>query len=102
MKYLIFLFITFSLSLQSQVISGKLVRISDGDTVVLLDSTNTQIKVRLNGIDCPESGQDFGNKATEFVRQLTRGRKIKVEVKGTDIYNRTLGVLYADNINVNE
>lgn len=102
MKYIILLFLFLSLNLNSQTLTGKLVRVSDGDTVVLLDSTNTQHKIRLDGIDCPEKGQDYGAKATEFVREITKNRTIKVGVKGKDRYSRILGILYADDINVNE
>lgn len=39
---------------------GRVVGIADGDTLTLLDSTNTQHKIRLSGIDSPEKGQPFG------------------------------------------
>lgn len=51
----------------AQTITGRVVRIVDGDTFVLLVSGNTQEKVRLAGIDCPEQGQAFGTKAKEAV-----------------------------------
>lgn len=49
-------FITFT-CLGQRTITGKVVRIADGDTITLLDSTNTQIRIRLFGIDCPETGK---------------------------------------------
>ena len=47
----------------AESLTGKVVRIVDGDTLVLLDSGNTQHRVRLAGIDTPERGQPFGKKA---------------------------------------
>jgi len=38
---------------------GRVVGIADGDTLTLLDATNTQHKIRLAGIDSPEKGQPF-------------------------------------------
>ena len=38
-------------------LTGRVVRVVDGDTVVVLDTEKTQHKVRLAGIDAPESGQ---------------------------------------------
>jgi len=38
-------------------ISGKIVKIADGDTLTILDRANTQHKIRLAGIDAPEKGQ---------------------------------------------
>jgi endonuclease YncB( thermonuclease family) len=82
--------------------TGQLVKVTDGDSVVLLTANKQQIKIRLDGIDCPELGQPYSRKAQQFVRDLCKNRTIKVEEKGKDIYRRTLGVLYADTINVNE
>ncbi|WP_101690765.1 thermonuclease family protein [Dysgonomonas massiliensis] len=101
-KYIILLLIVLSLPIQSKTLKGKIVRVSDGDTIVLLDSTNTQHRIRLDGIDCPEKGQPFGRKATDFLKELTTGKTIIVEWEKKDRYNRILGVVYADNINVNK
>ena len=46
-----------SLALNAQTIQGKVVRVSDGDTITILDEG----KVRLNRIYAPENGQPFGD-----------------------------------------
>ncbi len=104
MNKLLLLFITFLLliPISAKTLKGRIVKVSDGDTIVLLDSTNTQHKIRLDGIDCPEKGQPFGTKATEFVKQLTINKTIIVEWKKKDRYNRILGIVYADSVNVNK
>ena len=38
----------------NELIEGKVVGITDGDTFTLLDQGKKQLKVRLYGIDCPE------------------------------------------------
>jgi len=43
----------------AQTVSGKVVGVSDGDSLTLLVQGNRQIKVRLEGIDAPETGQEF-------------------------------------------
>ena len=45
--------------------SGKVVKISDGDTATVFTSDFKEVKIRLNGIDTPESSQAFGTKAKE-------------------------------------
>jgi len=40
---------------------GKVINVADGDTITLLDDTNTQHKIRLTGIDAPEKRQALGN-----------------------------------------
>lgn len=68
----------------------------------MLDSTNTQHKICLDGIDYPEKGQPFGTKATDFVKKLTVGKTIVVEWEKKDRYGRILGYVYADGVNVNK
>ena len=41
-------------------IVGRVVKVSDGDTITILDSSKTQHKIRLHGIDTPEKKQAFG------------------------------------------
>lgn len=102
MKVVIFILFCFALTIHSQNnIKGKITKVTDGDTVILLDSTNTQHKIRLHGIDAPENGQDYGNKSKQYLSSLIAGKKVKVDVKGTDQYKRILGVIYLDDMNIN-
>ena len=55
------------------MISGKVVGVSDGDTITFLEN-RTEHKLRLYGIDAPEGGQAFGNRAKQFVSDLVFGK----------------------------
>lgn len=79
----------------------KVVGVHDGDTVRCLDADNVQHKVRLVGIDAPETGQAFGTKSREHLAALVMGRMVAVERHGEDRYGRTLGRIDADGRNVN-
>ena len=84
------------------VLRGKVVRVADGDTVTILVD-ETQHRIRLDGIDCPELKQAFGRKAKDFVSDLVFGETVKVVYEDTDFYGRILGVVYAPGgVNVNE
>jgi micrococcal nuclease len=61
--------------------TGKVVGVSDGDTITVLRGHET-VKIRLEGIDCPESGQDFGRRAKRFTSDLVFG---KVTKSGGDV-----------------
>lgn len=74
-------------------LEGKVVSITDGDTLVLLVGT-TQHKIRLEGIDAPESNQAFGTKAKEALAERVFGKEVKVEWKSRDKYQRILGHIY--------
>src|SRR5207247_6756232 len=39
------------------------------------------VRIRLNGIDCPEKGQPFGKAAKQFTSEMTLGKPITVAVK---------------------
>lgn len=68
----------------AQFIQAKVVRVSDGDTITILDSSNTQTRIRLHGIDCPEIGQDFGQVARKHVADMIAGEIVNVEVTDID------------------
>jgi len=70
--------------------TGKVVGITDGDTIKVLKD-GKEVKVRLDGIDCPETGQAFGKRAKQFASDMVFGKEVKVKSKGLDKYGRTLG-----------
>jgi len=81
---------------------ANVVRVKDGDTIVVADD-NKQIDIRLEGIDCPESGQAFGQKAKQATSQLVFGKTVTIQPTGTDKYGRTLAnVLLPDGRSLNE
>lgn len=68
---------------------GRVVGVSDGDTITVL-SGSEQVRVRLNGIDCPERGQPFGDRAKRKASELAFGKDVTVRPFGTDRYGRTI------------
>lgn len=85
-----------------KALSGKVVGISDGDTFKLLVDGNKTIRVRLFGIDAPEKEQDYGTQAKQALSNLIFAKEVQVEQKNKDRYGRIIGVVYVNNINVNE
>lgn len=69
---------------------GRVVGVSDGDTIEVLRAGRA-VRVRLHGIDCPESRQAYGTRAKQFTAQLVFGKTVAVQVHGTDQYGRILG-----------
>lgn len=70
--------------------TGKVVGVSDGDTLTVLRG-RTQVRVRLHGVDTPESAQPFGNVAKKRTSDLVFGKVVTVEVRDTDQYGRIVG-----------
>ncbi|MAT94157.1 MAG: nuclease [Halioglobus sp.] len=77
-------------------ISGRVVAITDGDTIKVLDSTKTEHKVRLRGIDAPEKGQPYGRKSRKQLARLVAGREVRVESTKMDRYGRTIGKVWVE------
>jgi endonuclease YncB( thermonuclease family) len=67
--------------------SGKVVGVSDGDTITVLKD-RTPVKIRLSGIDCPETGQDFGSRAKSVTSELAFGKVVAVHPSRKDRYGR--------------
>jgi endonuclease YncB( thermonuclease family) len=62
-----------------KAITGKCIKVVDGDTIVV-DCGAKQMTVDLAGIDAPELEQDFGREARAFVRDLTKGQEVAVQL----------------------
>lgn len=80
--------------------SGKVIGVSDGDTITVLKN-KTPVKIRLYGIDTPESGQAYGNKATKYMKKLVSRKTVQVTEYDIDKYGRSVSVVKAGSINVN-
>ena len=74
--------------------TGKVVGVSDGDTITVLYQGNKQYKVRLQHIDCPESAQDFGSKAKKALSAKVFSKVVTVKWDEMDRYKRILGDVY--------
>lgn len=92
-KYILLFILSISLSLYSQEFSNiKIVRVLDGDTIdVVLNGEQTRI--RIAEIDCPEKGQPYANRATEFTKSFTRGNVVNLKIKEKDRYGRYIGYI---------
>lgn len=82
-------------------LSGRVVRVADGDTLSLLDKDNRQHKIRLHGIDSPEREQRYGKSAWNALADMVDGKRVSVVVLGEDSYGRTDGTIYLGDRNIN-
>jgi len=81
--------------------SGKVVGVSDGDTITVLRGDKSTARIRLESIDCPEKKQPFGNAAKEFASNLVFGKTVTIVVKETDRYGRLIATVYIGETNLN-
>ncbi|MEN3323690.1 thermonuclease family protein [Mariniflexile soesokkakense] len=87
----------------SQIITGKVVAIADGDTFKLLDKDSKLHKIRVANIDCPERKQPFSTKAKKFTSDAIFNKTVKINILRTDRYGRLIGdVIYNGSLNLSE
>jgi len=75
-------------------IIGRVVSIADGDTMTVLDASNTQHKIWLEGIDAPERGQPFGTRSRQNLSDLVFGKDVRVDWYKRDRYGRSVGKVW--------
>ncbi|MDD2467154.1 MAG: thermonuclease family protein [Desulfobulbus sp.] len=90
-----------TLSFAAEAVPVKVVSVTDGDTIKVV-ANNSQIKIRLYGIDAPEKSQPFGQASAAALKSLITGRNITVENIDQDRYGRTVALVFADGASVNQ
>ena len=70
------------------IIEGRVVGVSDGDTITVLDSEKKQHNVRINGIDAPEKKQAFGERSRQSLARMTHEKDARIECHKTDRFGR--------------
>ena len=83
------------------ILTGKVIRVVDGDTVYVLDEKKKQHNIRLAGIDAPERGQPYGKAATKYLKELITGKNVCVDWYKKDRYKRLVGVIHYKNQDIN-
>ncbi|MFA5849432.1 MAG: thermonuclease family protein [Bacteroidales bacterium] len=83
----------------------KVTRVIDGDTFVILNNDGSDEKIRLTGVNAPESRntgkkkkEEFGIESKAFLSKFLTGKMVRLEfdVQKTDRYGRTLAYVYLE------
>lgn len=86
---------------------GMVRQVYDGDTLLLAARPQGQLKVRLYGIDAPETakpdrpGQPYSGVAKRMLMYKLLGKAVTVEVREQDQYQRVVGVVRLDGVDIN-
>ena len=90
-KLVFFCLLFFSILSFAEELIGKVIKVSDGDTITVLDNNNQKHKIRLKGIDAPESQQVYGDISTQSLAELVYDKEVVVNWDKKDKYYRILG-----------
>ena len=80
----------------ADTLTGRVIRVVDGDTVALLDEHANIQKIRLAGIDSPECGMPYGPAAKTYLEDLVLGKTVQAFTTRHDRYWRTVATLVLD------
>jgi endonuclease YncB( thermonuclease family) len=94
MGILVFLFPACLLA--TDLISGKVITVIDGNTLEVYTSDNETYKIFLFGIDSPELEQEYGDKAKRFLAKLILDKNVEVQIQGKDRLGNRLGIIWID------
>jgi micrococcal nuclease len=87
---------------------GIVQRVADGDTITVITANQTKLRIRMWGIDAPETpkgakfpGQPYGKDAEAYLKQLVEGKRVTVEIYQVDRYKRLLSTIFLDGKDIN-
>lgn len=78
----------------AEMLQGRVIAVSDGDTVTVLDPDRNQHKIRLMGIDAPEKTQAYGQRSKQHLSNLVFGKDVLIEWHKRDRYQRIVGKIF--------
>ncbi len=97
-----------------RTVTGTVTKVSDGDTIHITTPEQTKLKVRLYGIDAPETpkinrqsgkvhqpGQPFSEEAQKALKDKIMGKQVKLEILDIDKYRRMVGIVWLNDRNIN-
>jgi len=97
--YIIALCLVFlSIPAVADTLTGKVVKITDGDTLYVLDANYKQHKIRLAGIDAPERKQAYGLASRKHLLSIVAGKQVTIEYQKRDRYGRIVGKVLLDRV----
>jgi endonuclease YncB( thermonuclease family) len=87
---------------QQSVIHGRVIGVTDGDTLKVLVADQQLLRVRLAFCDAPEKKQAFGARAKQAMSDLVFGKDIELRPHAIDRYGRTVAQVDVDEKDIGE
>jgi len=111
----IFLLTSFSFAREPiRTVTGTVTKVSDGDTIHVTTPEKTKLRVRLYGIDAPETpkvnqrtghinkpGQPYGEESWKALEAKIMGKQVRLDIIDIDRYKRMVGMIWLGNRNIN-
>ena len=97
-----------------RTVTGTVTKVSDGDSIQITTTEQTKLKVRLYGIDAPETpkinnrtgqinkpGQPHGEESWKALENKVMGKQVRLDILDIDKYRRMVGMIWLGDRNIN-
>ena len=97
-----------------RTVTGTVTKVSDGDTIQVTTPEQTKLRVRLYGMDAPETpkpdqetgrvnkpGQPYGKESWKALEEKIGNKQVKLEIIDIDRYKRMVGMVWVGSRNIN-
>jgi endonuclease YncB( thermonuclease family) len=97
-----------------RTVTGSVTKVSDGDTIQVTTPKQTKLRVRLYGMDAPETpkinqrtgrinkpGQPYGDQSWKALETKIMGKRVRLDIIDIDQYKRMVGVIWVGGRNIN-
>lgn len=88
----------------SKIWHGTVIHVTDGDTLRIRplgsNSKSDSLRIRIDGIDAPESCQQYGVKSAAALKKLLISKQVTVTSRRFDDYGRDVAKVAIDNVDV--
>ena len=97
-----------------RTVTGTVTKVTDGDSIQVTTAEQTKLKVRLYGIDAPETpkishrtgqvskpGQPHGEESWKALENKIMGKQVRLEILDIDKYRRMVGMIWLGDRNIN-
>ena len=107
MRVLLALCLLFAAAASADTMSGVVIVVIDGDTVLFKPDhpradSRAFLKIRLADIDAPEKDQPYGDAASRALSTLVLNQRVEVNTVAIDAYGRTIARIQLADVLVND
>jgi micrococcal nuclease len=87
--------------LEAEQVTGRVMNVIDGDTLVVLNQIGKSMTIQLKGVDAPELPQAFGKSAREKLQDRVGGKLVRVVFAEADEFGRRTAEVFENDQSVN-
>ena len=97
MNFVLLTLATSMFSFTNQPLCGKVISVIDGNKIEVLTNDGDKLLIKLNEVDSPELGQEFGDEALAYTSKFCLNKMVEIDVVGKDRKGIRLGIVRLSN-----